>query len=168
MKRFAFALAALLVVAVGIGVASATIPSSGGKIFGCYAKNGGALRVVAAGQKCKSGEQPLFWNQEGPAGPAGPQGPKGDRGPQGPAGSGLGKLTQRESTRRLFGGTQPVEVDCAPGERVTGGGVDVGNPDPALHFLVSRPAQDRQGWLVVVQNDTGIGVLVSAFAVCAA
>jgi hypothetical protein len=96
--------AAVLVLAAGIGVASAGIPSSGGKIFGCYAKKGGALRVVAAGKKCKENEKALFWNQQGPKGDAGPtgsgggstqkgqagakgdKGPKGDPGPKGPKG----------------------------------------------------------------------------------
>jgi hypothetical protein len=99
--------AAVLVLAAGIGVASAGIPSSGGKIFGCYAKQGGALRVVSAGKKCKKDEKALFWNQQGPKGDQGPagsgggspqkgaqgqtgangaKGPKGDPGPKGPKG----------------------------------------------------------------------------------
>ena len=43
--------AGVLVLAAGIGVASAGIPSSGGKIFGCYAKKGGV--------NCLPGEIPL-------------------------------------------------------------------------------------------------------------
>jgi hypothetical protein len=79
--------AAVLVVAAGIGVASAGIPSNGGKIYGCYAKSGGALRVVHSGDKCKSGEQPLFWNQQGPKGDIGPAGPKGLAGAKGATGA---------------------------------------------------------------------------------
>jgi hypothetical protein len=87
--------AAVLVLAAGIGVASAGIPSSGGKIFGCYAKKGGALRVVSAGKKCKKSERARFWNQQGPQGSSSPQGASGSpgdntplavKGPQGPAG----------------------------------------------------------------------------------
>jgi Collagen triple helix repeat (20 copies) len=93
--------AAVLVLAAGIGVASAGIPSSGGKIFGCYAKKGGALRVVSAGKKCKKSERALFWNQQGPQGSSSPQGasgspgdntplavkgPQGLKGPAGPKG----------------------------------------------------------------------------------
>jgi hypothetical protein len=91
--------AAVLVLAAGIGVASAGIPSGGGKISGCYAKKTGALRVVSDGKKCKKNEKALFWNQKGPKGDVGPQGPKGSsggstgssggpgqKGPQGPKG----------------------------------------------------------------------------------
>ena len=74
------------------GVAYATIPDGGGVIRGCYVKNGGGLRVIDtdAGQKCKSTETPIFWNQQGPkgdTGPTGPAGPRGDTGLQGPAGA---------------------------------------------------------------------------------
>ena len=92
----AIAIAAALVVG---GVAFATIPDSGGVIHGCYAKSGGALRVIDAGvTNCKTGETSLDWNLQGqqgpvgpkgdsgPQGPAGPQGPQGTTGPQGPAG----------------------------------------------------------------------------------
>jgi hypothetical protein len=92
----AMAVAAALVVG---GVAYATIPDSGGVIHGCYARSGGALRVIDAGvTNCKTGETSLDWNlqgQQGPVGPkgdtgaqgtAGPQGPQGPTGPQGPAG----------------------------------------------------------------------------------
>src|SRR5712691_5259984 len=74
------------------GVAYATIPDGSGVIHGCFVKNGGGLRVIDtdAGQKCKSTEAPIFWNQQGPkgdTGPTGSAGPKGDTGPQGPAGA---------------------------------------------------------------------------------
>lgn len=178
--------AAVLAVAVGISVASAGIPSSGGKIFSCYAKGSGALRVVAAGQNCKSGEQPLFWNQQGPKGdpglpgakgpagpqgpkgPAGPQGPKGDPGPQGPAGGGLGKLVRHTESNFVGVGTQPVDVSCGPGEHVTGGGYALGIPDPAYQVTSSGPSVDHEGWLVVVQNGTGVPERLTVVAICAA
>src|SRR5215216_4112942 len=80
------------VVAVSLaGTAYATIPGGDGVIRSCVAKTGGALRVVDTdqGESCKSGEQQLAWNQQGPqgdAGPAGPAGPQGAQGPQGQAG----------------------------------------------------------------------------------
>jgi hypothetical protein len=113
MKRTLTALAAgLVLLAVCGGVAYATIPGSGGVIHGCYAKYGGAVRVIDTGP-CRPTEAPLNWNQTGPAGargatgpagadgaagatgpqglsgdagPAGPKGPKGDAGPTGPQG----------------------------------------------------------------------------------
>ena len=75
------AAAGLAVLAVGGGVALATIPGGGGAISGCYAKKDGSLRVIdASSATCKAGEAALVWNQTGP------QGPKGDQGPKGPQG----------------------------------------------------------------------------------
>jgi len=76
--------AALVLVAGTTTAAFASIPGSGGVISGCYAKSGGALRVIDSSvTACKVGETSLNWNQQGPQGPAGP---KGDTGPAGPAG----------------------------------------------------------------------------------
>jgi collagen triple helix repeat protein len=88
MKRTLTALVAgLALLAVGGGVALATIPDSGGVISSCYNKSGGALRVIDPSvSRCSSGEQPLTWNQTGPQGATGPQGLKGDAGQQGPQG----------------------------------------------------------------------------------
>src|SRR5215213_5978306 len=84
-------------IAVGSGVAAASIPSAGGSIQGCYTNknllNGtlnssGALRVIdAATESCRSGETAISWNQAGTQGPAGPQGPQGPQGIQGPSGA---------------------------------------------------------------------------------
>lgn len=76
------------VAAVGVaGTAYATIPGGDGVIHGCYAKSGGALRVIDASvTNCKSGETSLDWTQRGIPGPAGPQGQKGEPGEPGPPG----------------------------------------------------------------------------------
>jgi Collagen triple helix repeat (20 copies) len=75
------------VLAAAAGVAYAQIPDGGGVIHGCYAKSGGALRVIDGSvTNCKSTETSLNWNQMGPQGPVGPQGPMGPTGPTGPAG----------------------------------------------------------------------------------
>src|SRR5215467_13694795 len=79
----------MAVLAVGSGVALATIPGSGGVVSGCYAKKDGTLRVIDSTAQCRSGEAALNWNQTGPQGPQGaqgPQGPQGATGPQGVAG----------------------------------------------------------------------------------
>ena len=80
--------AGLLVLAVGVGVATGAIPDGRGVIHGCYQKNEGQLRVIdtGRGERCRPSETALSWNQQGPHGAAGPQGPKGDTGPQGPKG----------------------------------------------------------------------------------
>jgi hypothetical protein len=76
-------------VAVGGGLAYATIPN-GAVIHGCYARSGGAVRVIDGDvTSCKPSETSLDWNAQGPAGqqgPAGPSGPAGPRGPQGDTG----------------------------------------------------------------------------------
>jgi hypothetical protein len=82
MRRFSFlrkhvavgavAAAALLVAA---GVAYATIPDGNGVIHGCYAKSGGALRVIDASvRNCPKSETALSWNVQGIQGPQGPPG----------------------------------------------------------------------------------------------
>jgi Collagen triple helix repeat (20 copies) len=90
-------LAGLFVLAIAgtAGIAFAAIPGGEGKVSACYAKQGGALRVIdkAKGQTCRASERPLVWNQRGlrgvpgPAGQAGANGPAGAAGAQGPAGA---------------------------------------------------------------------------------
>jgi hypothetical protein len=48
----------------------------------------GALRLVAPGEACVSGERRVSWNVAGPAGAAGPAGPAGATGARGPRGRG--------------------------------------------------------------------------------
>jgi hypothetical protein len=79
-------LAVLAMLAVS-GIAYATIPDDNGVIHGCYAKSGGALRVIDAGvTNCSKSETSLNWNVKGATGPVGPQGAQGPQGPQGPPG----------------------------------------------------------------------------------
>jgi Collagen triple helix repeat (20 copies) len=76
----------LVVGGTAAGVVYATIPS-GNVVYGCYAKSGGALRVIDSSVTgCKAGETALAWNVQGPVGPVGPKGDKGDPGPVGPQG----------------------------------------------------------------------------------
>lgn len=81
------------VVLIGAGtVAYAAIPDPAGVVHGCYNKGGllqdkGALRVVDEGEKCRSTELAMTWNQTGPQGPVGPVGPTGPTGATGATGS---------------------------------------------------------------------------------
>jgi hypothetical protein len=73
MKRLLVTLVAAGV-ALGAGIAYASIPDSGGVIHGCYANKDGSLRVIdtGAGGSCDpKKETSLNWNQKGPTGPAG-------------------------------------------------------------------------------------------------
>lgn len=92
-RKFAVAAAALgcvlLTVAGAATVAAATAPPTEGVVHACVHVNGGWLRSVAEPAGCRKREQPLSWNQQGPAGapgPAGEPGPEGPAGPSGPAG----------------------------------------------------------------------------------
>jgi hypothetical protein len=63
----------LAAAAVGMGVASASIPGPNGDITGCYSNHGGRLRVIDAqsGARCHRNEKQLTWSQTGPPGRAG-------------------------------------------------------------------------------------------------
>jgi large repetitive protein len=74
-----------LALAAGVSAAAPTT-DAGGLVKACRHKLVGLLRVPADGVSCRRGEQPLSWNQRGPAGPAGEAGPAGLAGPAGPAG----------------------------------------------------------------------------------
>jgi hypothetical protein len=78
---------AMVTVLLGTGLVSAAIPDPTGTYFGCYAKNGGTLRVIDHPKEaCKSGETRISWSAVGPTGPSGPTGAQGPQGPQGPMG----------------------------------------------------------------------------------
>jgi len=83
---------AAVALALGTGVAFASIPDSGGVIHACYNKTNGKLRVTDAtnpkvGACLASSETELDWNKQGPAGAVGATGPKGDPGATGPKGA---------------------------------------------------------------------------------
>ena len=65
---------AVLVVAlaVGAGVAVASIPDANGVIHACRKIDGGRLRAVVSAKRCRDGERPLKWNVRGPRGEPGP------------------------------------------------------------------------------------------------
>ena len=81
--------AVLVLLGIG-GVATGAIPATGtGKITACYAKLGGAMRVIdfQAGKRCRSAERKVAWNKRGPVGPQGPTGPQGPAGALGAPGA---------------------------------------------------------------------------------
>ena len=81
--------AALVVTGVAIGVTSNAYTDANGVYHGCVGQGSGILRVLAAGESCRSNEVAIDWNRTGPQGlqgEVGPRGPQGDVGPQGPQG----------------------------------------------------------------------------------
>jgi hypothetical protein len=86
-KRLWFGLAAGVVAASCVGVSLGSI-GSGGVIHGCYMPSNGALRIVdPPTSTCRTGENGLDWNAQGPAGATGAQGLTGATGPGGATGS---------------------------------------------------------------------------------
>jgi hypothetical protein len=79
----------LVALALGAGVAVASIPDRNGVIHGCRNARTGVLRVIKSTAHCRVGERPLNWNAQGPQGVPGPMGPQGPAGPQGEPGPGL-------------------------------------------------------------------------------
>jgi hypothetical protein len=112
-------------------------------------------------------------SQQGAEGPRGPQGPAGPQGPQGPPGSSGGTVFTIRTASRTAGGDQdpdsipttPGEVTCNPGERVTGGGANVSNPD-VLRIHDSHPVGNNT-WRVSVGNDATSGQPFTVYAICA-
>lgn len=84
---------AALAVAIGSGVAYATIPDSGSVYHACMLNATGTIRMIDASlpsnsplQHCLRLETEITWHQQGPRGLQGAQGPQGPAGVPGPAG----------------------------------------------------------------------------------
>ena len=76
--------AALIVLAVGVGSAIAAIPTRNGTYYACLTKSSGVVRLINYPRvECAKGEKLINWNAKGPAGPAGLQGAQGPQGVQG-------------------------------------------------------------------------------------
>jgi hypothetical protein len=71
------ALAALAVLAVGVGVGYAAAPVAGDVIHGCVGPTG-LLEVIGADAECKQNQTPISWNQTGPPGADGQDGAPGE------------------------------------------------------------------------------------------
>jgi hypothetical protein len=74
--------AALIVLALGVGSTIAAIPTRKGTYYACLTKASGVVTLINyPKEKCATGERLIHWSQQGPAGPAGPQGVQGQAGP---------------------------------------------------------------------------------------
>ncbi|MGH3044573.1 MAG: lamin tail domain-containing protein [Gaiellaceae bacterium] len=114
--------------ALAVGKATATAVQAEA-ITACRHPNGGWVRIVAGEAACRSREQVVTWNTEGPAGapgPAGPPGPKGDPGP------GLARLEDMDGLpcTRDGGGSGEIELDFAGDDTVLFRCVADGSPPP--------------------------------------
>lgn len=128
MHRKLIALAALAVAIAAIaGVGYAAIPSSNGVISACKDSKG-TLKVIdaEAGQTCNSNQQPLSWNQQGPAGAQGPAGVTGYEVVTAATGLGL-----QDKAYAAF---------CSDGKTPVGGGAWATNDD---HNIIDDVALSR-------------------------
>jgi len=163
--------AAIVVALAATGVALAAIPSNG-VISACYTKPGGNLRVIdATTGSCTPKEQSLSWNVQGATGPQGPAGGPGPTGPEGPAGP--ANVVVRSKEINGVGGVRGT-VDCADGERATGGGFDARGNGATLTIYENHPVPTASGgvptgWTVDIgvpdmTYPYGLGVL---YVICA-
>jgi hypothetical protein len=161
--------AVVAAIALGVGVAEGMVPDAAGVFHGCYALDGGQLRVIdtAAGATCAAAtEVPLDWNvvgAQGPVGPVGPQGPQGFPGQQGSAGndasSGYEQVSASFTTAGNGNGTG--EADCPNGKLAVGGGVAA---QTLTYPTASRPTDDGGGWLVTMRGSANRQY--SVYAIC--
>lgn len=179
-RRRVALVAATSVLAVPLVALSASAAPVDVTYDGCYAKTSGLLRVVEAGDVCRSGEVAIRWNQVGPQGPAGPTGPAGPAGPQGEQGpqgvpgpqgeagpqgepgpqgeagpSGFtGKSERRIAHSLRAGTTSSLTVYCFTGQVLLSGGYEL--TEPTMHVLQSSPiAVGYEAWQVEVRRDAG-------------
>lgn len=157
----------LAVTVVLAGAAIAWWPRAGaaddGVINGCYQKNQGQLRIVAAGTPCRPDENAISWNI---------QGPKGDPGPQGPAGgiSGLERVDYSSANDS----TSPKHAfaKCPAGKQVVGGGAQVfmqGQENGSVAVKKSFPNKAGDGWAATAEEmvATDVNWFLTAYALCA-
>jgi hypothetical protein len=148
--RLAVALAAVLALTAGIGVAIGAIPASDGTITACYSKANGDLRVIdsEAGQTCKASENELSWNQGTPA--------------------------PRVIVVTTFldpGETGEARAECPEGQKATGGGFTSAILDPTNDVVVkdSEPLTFGGvpvGWVAKFTNNASVDERANAIAIC--
>jgi hypothetical protein len=107
-------IAVFLALGGGAFAAVSSIAGPGGVIHGCYTKQHGNLRLVAAGTRCSRRERAIAFNQQGPSGfgmrghygvrgapgPQGSQGipgPRGETGPRGPGATTFGATLEQNA-----------------------------------------------------------------------
>lgn len=160
MKKFVVVATAVVAgVALGGGIAYASIPGPDGVIHGCRKNTDGSVRVVDSTASCPSGFTALNWSQTGPQGAAGTNGTNGV--------SGYERMVS--STVISSGASWGLHADCSSGKKVLGGGYLAFD---GADITVSQPDTDGLGGGVFVDDwyvqalPTTTGT-VQVFALCA-
>lgn len=115
MKRL-YVITASVVAGLAIGAtAMSAIPGSSGTVKFCYAKMGGAARIVDQAVPCRTTENSVVVNQQGLPGGRGPTGQAGPTGPTGLTG------VQNEYEKALcpqYSGGPIYEGECPVGREI--------------------------------------------------
>jgi len=185
MRKLIVVLSALLLVAVGAGIAWASIPGPDGVIHGCYKTSNpaqGALIAIDSAATCPNGYAALNWSQTGPQGPIGPAGPTGPAGVDGVSGYqvvtnhvdiNLGDdVAPGTAGDRMAG----VSALCPIGKRPLGGGggsigphLYPGRTDVIVQVSSPSSAGNQEGWKVITRRlgDPGDnGYTVDVWVIC--
>ena len=173
--------AAAVAVAGLASVTWAAIGDGDGTVHSCYANANGSLRVVDAGQACRSAESALTWNRTGPtgamgatgyagatgpAGPTGPAGATGDAGPTGEPGIAGVEVVRRETARNTAT-YKTITARCPAGKTLIGGGAGLWylTTGPYPHLISSF--QYDGGWYAEADGPPDHTWSIEAQAVCA-
>ncbi len=106
-------IAAVLMLALGVGAAVGLAATNATVIHGCYSKSSGRLRITN-GHRCGRSEKSVAWNQQGPAGPQGAQGAQGAQGLQGAKGADGSAGAQGPQGSQGPPGPQGTQGDIGP------------------------------------------------------
>lgn len=150
MKRLAVLSAAGLVGVLVVLTGGWALAGSGGGdgVQACYHNNSGALRVDVSGSGCRSNETPVA------------------------LGAGLTTRRVVASASLPSPGFVGVAAECAAGEVVLGGGLEVESINPEIGIVTNAPitlADGRQAWQVTMHSAdlSGAPVTFRAVAICA-
>ena len=161
-------LAALGIIGGGVVVADATIPDAdNGKIFACYKKDTGKLRVIDqdAGEGCSSKERKIKWNAKGRQGDMGPQGETGPRGDTGPAGGAGSFYETSKAPTYDYDRTQvTVTSECNGDDKAISANTRIPSNN---HAELVRSEKVAGGWELFVRYDPNWGLdTPSVTAIC--
>ncbi len=167
---------ALFIALGGTSYAAITLPrnSVGANQLRTGSVRSAEIRDRALGARDLSlGARRFLKAQEGAQGPRGPEGPQGDRGVPGPPGPGGGTVTITIKTASFSAAgdsdpdsvpTTPGTATCDPGQKVTGGGVNVSNPE-VLDVHDTHPV-GASTWSASVGNDATSAQGFTVYAIC--
>jgi hypothetical protein len=174
--------AALVVLAVGVGSAIAAIPNNG-TYYACLTKSTGAIKVINYPRvKCAKGQTLIKWSQQGPAGAVGAQGPQGPAGPadwnaiankpadfaDGVDNAGVTgvKLTRVVASAGIAEAGTELHARCPAGSKVTGGGFSSTYSPAGFRVTQSMPSAGLDEWVFEGWNTSSELVTVTAYAIC--